>query len=172
MADAGLPGKPRPAGRLLALGVTTLGVGFAWYYFQSFREVDGDARRRHSPLFFLVFVPVIGPLFGLAYVAHELRLLNGSRRAVGLGPGVGAWDHFWLFALGTLLSSALAWFAWLAVRGLPEDFSWPITGLVVAWFAPVFAVPALAPSINEYWEARLAGAPAPAAAPPRPPPSP
>jgi hypothetical protein len=79
-------GRPRDAVVTVAWAILTLGLWGAWYMFIAFREVDHQNGRRHSPLWFLGFVPLLGIAFGLLYLRRELRLLHADLRGLGGVP--------------------------------------------------------------------------------------
>ena len=153
--------RVRPPGKVALLGLATLGFGFAWYYFQAFREVDRDAGRLHSPFFFLSFVPFLGPVFALLYMAKELRGLTESRLAVGIVPGIGAWQHLGFVLFGVAVAAGLAWLAWLPLREPMGEEAWIVPAIILGWLSLAFSAPMLAPTVNGYWEARINGAPPP-----------
>lgn len=80
-------GRPRDVPGTIVAALFTLGLWGAWYSFIAFREVDHQAGRRHSALFFLGFIPLVGIVFGLLYLRHELRDLQADRQRLGLPPG-------------------------------------------------------------------------------------
>lgn len=79
-----LHGGPRSFRTVFWLGVLTLGIFWAVYWFVAFREVDRQRGRRHSPLFFLGFVPLLGIAFAALYVHREYGLLLGDLQELGL----------------------------------------------------------------------------------------
>lgn len=99
-----LRGHPREVALTVAASIVTLGLWAAWTYFITFREVDHQAGRRHSALFFLAFVPVVGQVFALLYLRAELAGLRADRQRLGLAPGVSfgacvAWSTLGLLVL-------------------------------------------------------------------------
>lgn len=86
MTPSTLRGHPRDVVVTVTWAVLTLGLWGAWYMFIAFREVDHQNGRRHSPLWFLGFVPIVGIAFALLYLRRELRLLHADHRRLGLVP--------------------------------------------------------------------------------------
>jgi hypothetical protein len=85
---ANVRGRPRHVAGTVTASVLTLGLWGAWYHFIAFREVDHQNGRRHSALFFLGFIPLLGIVFGLLYLRDELKRLHQDRITLGLDPGV------------------------------------------------------------------------------------
>lgn len=157
----GLPGRPRSPASVAGFGLATLGVGFAWYYFRAFQEVDRDLGRRHSALFFLAFLPGLGVAFAVAYIVRELRGLNQAREAMGIGPGMGPAQHLGFATMGAVVGAGAGAAAFALAWPLLREEAWWVALLVVGWVGPALSAPFLAPTVNGYWEARGAGTPAP-----------
>lgn len=96
-------GRPRDAVVTVTWAILTLGLWGAWYLFKAFREVDHQNGRRHSALWFLGFIPLVGIAFGLLYVRRELRLLHGDLRALGVAPQVSVRQVMLWTLLGALI---------------------------------------------------------------------
>ena len=140
--------KPRAAGTTIAIGLVTLGIWFAWYYFIAFRELDFRAGRRHSGLILLGLVPLAGIVFVLLYMARELRNLDDDCMRLGCldqrppAPSL----HAAYVAFGLLPSFVVG--VALTVQGITLDSPlWFVPLLLAAW-SPAVAVPALARSLN------------------------
>lgn len=115
-------GRPRDALVVVTWAVLTFGLWGAWYLFKAFREVDHQNGRRHSALWFLGFVPLLGVVFGLLYVRRELGLLHGDLRALGLRPRV----------------------------SLKEVVLWTLLGALVL-VGPFVALAKIVGEVNRYW---------------------
>lgn len=155
-----MAGRERDIAKVLLIGFATLGLGFAWYYFQAFREVDRSRGKRHSPTCFLAFVPFVGPLFGLWYLHVELRSLQAGRREVGLDAGQGFGIHVGTLFLGAVAAQIVAIPTLLYLYPRIGIDAWVVHGAITIWLAPMAAIPGLATSINGYWKAR-SGTPKP-----------
>lgn len=142
-------GHPRSVARLEALGLGTLGVGFAWYYFVAFRELDFKAGRRHSALLLLGLLPLVGTLFAMRYVVVELRNLAKDSAAFGLHPPVQPLAHNMMFAMALLPSGV----ALLVILVSATNPGWLALPLVLGLVAPAATVPIVARDVNAVWDA-------------------
>lgn len=142
-------GHPRSIARIEGVGLATLGVGFAWYYFVAFRELDFKAGRRHSALLILGLLPLIGTLFAMRYVVVELRNLAKDCAALGLHPPVQPLAHNMLFAMALLPSGV----ALLVVLATATNPAWLALPLVLGLLAPAVTAPIVARDVNAVWTA-------------------
>lgn len=126
------------------LGVLTLGLYFAWYYFIAFREVDYAQGRKHSGLIFLGLLPIFGPIFVIVYVSRELQNLAADRAQVGFGSTLTGSVHFLLVLAGLIPALTVA----VVVAPMGEPM-WLMVAVLVN-ISPVVASIAVAKQINEY----------------------
>ena len=148
------PGRVREPRRLLWTGLLTLGIGFAWYYFRAFQELDFNAGRRHNPLIFFAPVPIFGPFLAALYMRIEQKGLDRDRAALGLLPGLSFGRHTGWVLLGILTGLVIGIPVALATLPLLGEFSFWLSTAIVSTAGLAFAAPRLAPDINEVWQRR------------------
>jgi len=110
-------GRPRHVAGTVTAAVLTFGLWAAWYYFIAFREVDHQGGRRHSALFFLGFIPLVGIVFGLLYLQAETRGLRADRQRLDLPPGT----DFRTLALWTILGAFILVGPFIALAKVMQD---------------------------------------------------
>lgn len=134
------------------LGLLTGGVYFLWHAFIAFRELDFHARRPHSPLIFLAFLPLAGVGFMLAYLRIELENLTKDRADLGLPPAVTV-RHLVALVVICALPALIVLVAVLGSTGPVEALLFPaFLGLVAV--APGAYL--IARDVGEVWQRREA----------------
>lgn len=147
-------GRIRDPRRLIWTGVLTLGIGFGWYYFRAFQELDFNAGRRHSPLYFLSAIPLAGPFFAAWYMHLEQQGLAADRAALGLLPGLTAGRHALWVLLGLVAGAMVGIPVALALRPVLGENAWMASLPFFSTLGLAFAAPQLAPDVNEVWQRR------------------